>query len=333
MHTVRSTSGSHCAVSDLSYTNSTTKHPRMLKSLLLQIKLASSKLPCTTITQTLPIVQYAHGRITFLTGWQDYQKHSPLTTGVTSQCNAILHLTCYHVQNLLLLAYKALEGLFSFSATPMAPLDTEIVVHMKPNNDVRGAIMHPRCGTYCMLQIIIVAFEYSWPTQVVRGSLTPDTFLFKHHAIPAPDITDTNRIIGATTRLTITIAGVQDAPPKKIEATQSLSTLLLGKVALLLPSTPSILPTPPPPTQVIDKDEPIIIWNPDLVQLALPTHNFNTNYINSKCNTPAIATDYSNKDSPIPSQCTSLPCHHLIHPLQNRSLMRNQLRLCSGHMI
>ena len=80
----------------------------------------------------------------------------------------------------------------------------------------------------------------------------------------------------ATTRLTATIAGVQDTPPNKMETIQSLCTLLLGKIALLPPLTTSILSTPSPPTPVVDKDEPVIIWNPHHVQPALPTHNLNT---------------------------------------------------------
>jgi hypothetical protein len=96
MQTVRSTSGSHYALSNLSYTHSTTKHQRMLKCLLPQSKLASSTIPQTSIVaQTLPNMPYTHGRITFLPGWQDYQNLSPSPTGVASQCNAMLHSTCY----------------------------------------------------------------------------------------------------------------------------------------------------------------------------------------------------------------------------------------------
>ena len=54
MHTLRSMSGSHTAVSNLSYTNSTTKHPRMSKRLLPQSKLASRTPPRTSIAQTPP---------------------------------------------------------------------------------------------------------------------------------------------------------------------------------------------------------------------------------------------------------------------------------------
>jgi hypothetical protein len=165
------------------------------------------------------------------------------------------------------------------------------------------------------------------------GERITNTFRFMHHAIPVPEISATDRIIDATTRLTAAIAGIQDAPPNEMEAIESLCALLLGKVALLPPPTPSILPTTPLSTPVVNEDEPVIIWNPHLVQPALPTHNLNTNNINSNRNTPAIVEDDGNNDSPIPSQRTSPPCHHLICPLQNRPLRCNQLRLCSAHMI
>jgi hypothetical protein len=168
---------------------------------------------------------------------------------------------------------------------------------------------------------------------ITGGERITNTFCFKHHAILVPEITTTNRIIDATTRLVAAIAGIQDAPPNKMEATQSLCTLLLGKVAPLPPPTPRILPTPPPPTPVVDEDELLIIWNPQLVQPALLTHNLNTNNINSNRITPAIVKDDGDGNTPIPSQCTHPPCHHLIRPLQNGPLTRNQSRLCSAHMI
>jgi hypothetical protein len=102
VHTGKSMSGSHTAVSNLSYTNPTTKHPKMSKCLLPWSKFASSTLPQASIAQTPPNVPYAHGRITFLPAWQDYQYHSLLPTGVTSQCNAMPHSTCYvHVVKIL----------------------------------------------------------------------------------------------------------------------------------------------------------------------------------------------------------------------------------------
>jgi hypothetical protein len=102
VHTLRSTSSSHTAASILSYTNLTTKHPRMLKRLSPRSKLPSSALPRTSFARTWPNVPCAHGRITILPAWQDYQNHSPLPTGVASQCNAMPHSTCYvHVIKIL----------------------------------------------------------------------------------------------------------------------------------------------------------------------------------------------------------------------------------------
>jgi hypothetical protein len=50
-------------------------------------------------------------------------------SGIDSGLN-MLHLCC---QNSLLSAHEASEGSFSFNATPMAPLGTGVLVHMKPN--------------------------------------------------------------------------------------------------------------------------------------------------------------------------------------------------------
>ncbi len=52
---------------------------------------------------------------------------------LTKQCDATLNMLRPCRQNPLLSAHEALEGSFSFDATPMAPLGTEVLVHMKPN--------------------------------------------------------------------------------------------------------------------------------------------------------------------------------------------------------
>ena len=95
VHIPKSTSGSHYAVSNLSYTNATKKHQRTLKRLLPWNTLASSTLPQTSIAQTLPNEPYAHGRIIFLLAWQASQNPSPSPTGATSQLNAMPHSTPY----------------------------------------------------------------------------------------------------------------------------------------------------------------------------------------------------------------------------------------------
>jgi hypothetical protein len=134
----------------------------------------------------------------------------------------------------------------------------------------------------------------------ICGERITNTFQFKHHAIPVLEITAINRIIDATARLTAAIAGIQDAPPNEMEAIQSLCTFLLSKVALLPPPTPRILPTPQEPTPLVDIDNTVIIWNPQLVQPSLPPFKRNTNDIIPNRITPAIVEDNSDHNSPIP---------------------------------
>jgi hypothetical protein len=91
------------------------------------------------------------------------------------------------------------------------------------------------------------------------GKRITNTFCFKQHAIPVPEITATH-ILDATTRLTAAITGIQDAPPNKMEAIPFLCALLLGEVAPLPSPTLSILPTPPPPTPVVDNTAHVAEW-------------------------------------------------------------------------
>jgi hypothetical protein len=124
--------------------------------------------------------------------------------------NITLNMLCPCCQNPLLLAHKALKGLFSFKATPMAPLGTEVLVHMKQYCQhmwgyhaskawyLLHAAKHYRCIRVLMAD--------------TGSKKITDMFQFKHHAIPVLVIAATDRIIDAMTRLTATIAGIQDAP-------------------------------------------------------------------------------------------------------------------------
>jgi hypothetical protein len=205
----------------------------------------------------------------FLAGMAGLPKSFPIANWChhTTQCNATLNILPPCCQNHPLLAHKAFEGSFSFDATPMAPLGTEVLVHMKPNQQRTWGyhaskawyLSHAANHYHCILVLM------------ADSKRITDTFCFKHHAIPVLEITATNRIIDATTRLTTAIAGIQDAPPDEMEAIQSLCTLIFGEVAPLPPPTPSILPTPQPSTPVVEEDEPVIIWNPQLVQRTPPS--------------------------------------------------------------
>jgi hypothetical protein len=102
------------------------------------------------------------------------------------------------------------------------------------------------------------------------GEQLTDTFWFKHHAMPVPTITSTDRIVATTHLLTDAITSIQDAPPNKMQAILTLQQLLLGKtppvpIPINPPASPSPLPTvaTTTPTQLNNMDdEPIHMWDP-----------------------------------------------------------------------
>jgi hypothetical protein len=129
------------------------------------------------------------------------------------------------------------------------------------------------------------------------GEKITNTFQFKHHALLMPKITSINRIINATTQLTAAISGIEEAPPNKMEAIQSLCTLLLVKVTPLPSPAPSILPTPPVGTPTVN-NKPVTIWNSQKVQTSPPAYKQDTPYIDPNSNAPAIIKDNSYDDTP-----------------------------------
>jgi hypothetical protein len=158
----------------------------------------------------------------FLVGIAGLLKLFPIANWcqLTTQCDATLNMLCPCCQNPRLLAHKALEGTFSFDATPMAPLGTEVLVHMKPHRRktwgyhaakaryLTYAAQHYRC-----IRVIMAD---------TGGKRITGTFRYCHHTIPIPTITATDRILHATARLTDAIAGMQEAPPDKMQAIQTL---------------------------------------------------------------------------------------------------------------
>jgi len=102
----------------------------------------------------------------------------------------------------------------------------------------------------------------------------------------------TDRILGATARLTAAIEGVQEAPPDEHAAIQALRTLLLGGVPLTEPTSPQNS-TPRP----INK-EPVFIWSPEEVQN--PTRSVSINSptsVPSRTGTSAIIKDDADNES------------------------------------
>jgi hypothetical protein len=139
---------------------------------------------------------------------------------LTNQCNYTINMFCPCHQNPLLLSFKAMEGSFLFDTTPMAPPGTKILVHLKPTHCKSWAYhasnswyIEPSLKHYRCIRAIM---------EGTGGKRLTDTFHFKHHAMPIPTITPTNRIIAATRDLTAAILGIQEAPPNKLQAIATL---------------------------------------------------------------------------------------------------------------
>ncbi|KAL7482174.1 hypothetical protein ACHAW6_007869 [Cyclotella cf. meneghiniana] len=127
--------------------------------------------------------------------------------------------------NPLLSAYEAMEGMFSFDRTPMAPIGTEVMIHIKPNqrqtwgyHAIRAWYFAPALKHYRCIKAVTEA-------GAIRVS---DTFRFMHHSLPDQTITNTDRITKATQHLIRTLNGQSTAPPDELQAIQRLKDLITG---------------------------------------------------------------------------------------------------------
>ena len=208
----------------------------------------------------------------------------------------------------------------------MAPLSTEVLVHMKPNRRSTWGYHASKAwylshlpNHYRCIRVLMAD---------TGGERITDTFRFNHHAVPVPRITATDRILDATAHLTAAIEGVQEAPPDELAAIQALQTLLLGKV-------PPTAPTPTPvmaPHPIIDDEEPVVIWNPDKVQQPAPNtgNKSPTSAPPSRRDLPAIIEDDSDKES---SPSTLLRHSPRRHTAPSTTTVHTRLHARTAHMI
>jgi len=243
----------------------------------------------------------------FLAGIAGLPKSFPIANWcrLTKQCDTTLNMLRPCHQNPLLSAHEALEGSFSFDATPMASLGTEVLVHMKPYqcstwgyHTSKAWYLSHSPNHYRCIQVLMANSS---------GKRITHTFRFNYHSIPVPKITATDRILDTTTRRTAAIEGVQEAPPNELATIQALRTLLLGEV-------PPPEPTPAPvtaPRPTID-EEPVVIWSPDDGQQ--PAHDTGTNSPASappsRRDLPAIIEDDSDDESIPPTLLRRSPWVH-----------------------
>jgi hypothetical protein len=165
-------------------------------------------------------------------------------------------------------------GSFLFNATPMAPPSTKVLVYLKPThhkswsfNTSNGWYIGPSLKHYNCIRTIM---------EGTSSKQLTDTCCFKHYAMPVPVITPMDRIISTTQQLTDAIAGVQEAPPNKLQATATLCHTLLGElppIPIPINLAPSFVPTTPVApialSSLADTDnKPIHMWDP----LHVPNH-------------------------------------------------------------
>ena len=105
-----------------------------------------------------------------------------------------------------------MEGHYSFDATPMAPMGTEMLMHLKP---VRRHLW----GYHTLKAWYIGPARKHY--RVIKGvtdsgavRLT-NTWKFKHNSLTVPTITATDRIVKAIQDLTAAIGERNKAPPEK----------------------------------------------------------------------------------------------------------------------
>jgi hypothetical protein len=122
-------------------------------------------------------------------------------------------------QNPNLSAQEAMEGTFSFDATPMAPIGTECMVYVKPSKQhtwgyhaIKAWYFAPALNHYRCVKVVT-------DTSTVR---TTDTFKFLHHALSTPTITPTDRIITTTKHLKQAIENHTTPGPNELQAIAAL---------------------------------------------------------------------------------------------------------------
>eukprot|EP00804_Cyclotella_cryptica_P020406 CCRYP_012624-RA/>CCRYP_012624-RA protein AED:0.67 eAED:0.42 QI:0/0/0/0.75/0/0/4/0/921 len=128
-------------------------------------------------------------------------------------------------QNPKLSAHKAMEGMFSFNTTPMVPISTECMVHVKPSRQqtwgyhaIKAWYFAPALNHFRCVRVV-----------TNTGAMqTTNTFTFLHHTIPVPTITAADRIIRATKHLKQAVEGHTTPAPDELEAIATLKALITG---------------------------------------------------------------------------------------------------------
>ena len=148
---------------------------------------------------------------------------------MTEQCDITLNMMRPCTTNPLLSAFEAMEGMYSFDATPMAPMGTEMLMHLKPvrrstwdYHAIRAWYFAPALKHYRVVKGVL-------ESGAVR--LT-DTWKLKHHSLQIPSVSPADRIVKATQTLATAIDGANPTSPDELSAIEHLRALIAGNFTL-----------------------------------------------------------------------------------------------------
>ena len=153
--------------------------------------------------------------------------------------------------------------LFLFDTTPLAPLGTEVLIHLKPSRRLTWGY-HAAKAWY----LSHAANHYQCIRMIMHDTgaeRVTDTFHYRHHAILVPHITATDRIIATARQLADAIQGIQEALANEMAAIASLCFLLLGETLSPDPTPPGDPATITHPNEPTDNYPPIVMWNQSAV--------------------------------------------------------------------
>jgi hypothetical protein len=121
--------------SNRNFTKMDSERSHDIKTLICDKKHASSTPHPTSTAPIRRNRKFVRGRISSLSGIAGLPKTFPLANWccLTNQTDFTLNMLWSCCQNPALLVFEALKGSYSFDATPIAPLGTEVPAHHKPN--------------------------------------------------------------------------------------------------------------------------------------------------------------------------------------------------------
>jgi hypothetical protein len=263
----------------------------------------------------------------FAAGIASLPKSFPNWCRLTNQCDCTINMLCPCCQHPLLSAFEAMEGSYSFDATPMASPGTKVLIHLKPTcckswsfHASKGWYIGPSLKHYRCIRAIM---------EGTGGERLTNIFHFEHHAMAVPIITPTNQIIAATQHLTDAISGVQESPPDELHAIATLRHILLSETPPVpVPINTQPIQLPSPLFLDVTNKEQVHIWDLLAIQLP-PVHTTSIPTTNSmpKPTAPGPAIIDNNDDvTPPPNQAQTCSQHqsgyvHLINSAITKALM------------